>query len=480
MQVNIVTQLRGDQRLLLPTLVFLGVVSTAVGSLGAPLLPTIAILDGVSLGESQWALTISLLTGAIAAPVLGRLSDGRHRRRVIIATLAVVAAGCVLAALPLGFSGLLAGRALQGVGLGLVPLAIAAARDALPADRARPGIALLGVTTAVGLGIGYPVAGLIVEYLGLSAAFWIGAALTLVTLVGVILVVPDSPDRPHRRLDVPGAFLLTLTVTGLLLVCSQGAEWGWNSTRLLAVGAGSVVAGVVWVWWELHAEHPLVDVRLLRRPSVLAADVMVVLVGIGIYPLLSLVVRYVQTPDTAGYGFALSTAFAGLMLVPYSLASFIASRLVRRVPARIPLEMLVAAGTVILIGSMFLFLFGRAEFALLLASMTLAGFGIGVIFAVQPAQLLAGVPPEETGSANSFYQVLRYIGFSLGSALSATVLVAAIPAGAVVPQDSGYSAAAWIGIAALVVGAVVAGVLRVRTTRADRSGPPSRRPVSSP
>ncbi|WP_205683644.1 MFS transporter [Brevibacterium aurantiacum] len=241
------SELRGNQWLILPTLVFLGVVSTAVGSLGAPLLPTIARMDEVSLGDSQWALTISLLTGAVAAPVLGRLSDGHRRRPTIVGVLAIVTAGCVLAAIPLGFGWLLVGRAMQGIGLGLVPLGIAVARDALPPEKAAPGIALLGVTSAAGLGIGCPVAGVITEFLGLSAAFWAGAVLTMVALVGVILIVPDAPARPRRRLDALGAVLLTVTIAGFLLVCSQGPVWGWISMQLLSVAVISVLVGAVWV-----------------------------------------------------------------------------------------------------------------------------------------------------------------------------------------------------------------------------------------
>lgn len=94
-------------------LVFLAVVSTAVASLGGPLLPTVAAVDHVSLAASQWTLTISLLAGAVATPLLGRLGDGRRRRAVTMATVAAVLAGCLLSALPFGFAVLLAGRALQ-------------------------------------------------------------------------------------------------------------------------------------------------------------------------------------------------------------------------------------------------------------------------------------------------------------------------------------------------------------------------------
>jgi hypothetical protein len=99
--------------------------------------------------------------------------------------------------------------------------------------------------------------------------------------------------------------------------------------------------------------------------------------------------------------------------------------------------------------------------------MTLAGLGTGAVFAINPAQLHAGVPASETGSANSFYQVLRYIGYSLGSALSATLLVGAIPAGGSIPLNSGYSAAAWFGIAILVVALLTSTIFNHRGRNAQ-------------
>jgi MFS family permease len=277
--------------LLAAVLVFLAVESTAVASLGTPLLPTVQQAEHVSLAASQWALTVTLLTGAVATPLMGRLGDGRLRRRTTIGAVAVMLAGCVLSALPAGFAVFLAGRVLQGAGLGLVPLATAVARDGLPADRSRRTIAAIGVTTAVGIGVGYPLAGLLAEGLGLYAPFWFVAAVSVVALGAAVAVLPESPPRPPR-IDAAGAIVLGAGIAGLLLVLSVGAGWGWASAATLASGAASAALLAGWAVWELRARHPLIELRLLRRRPVLAANLTVFLIAVGFYPLAPLVVRF--------------------------------------------------------------------------------------------------------------------------------------------------------------------------------------------
>ncbi len=100
---------------------------------------------------------------------------------------------------------------------------------------------------------------------------------------------------------------------------------------------------------------------------------------------------------------------------------------------------------------MTLFYFARTRLWEVLLMMALAGFGVGCIFAANPLQIMRGTPPTETGSAMSFYQVLRSIGFSAGSALSATALVATIPKGGSVPTSAGYGNAALISIVFLLL-----------------------------
>jgi MFS family permease len=198
---------------------------------------------------------------------------------------------------------------------------------------------------------------------------------------------------------------------------------------------------------------------------VLAANVTAFFVAVGFYPLASLVVRYVQTPPgAAGYGFGASVVLAGLMLTPFSLASFAASRVAGPLARRSSAELVVAASCVLLIASVVLFLLARGAYWQIVVAMALDGFGVGCVYAVNPLQITGGVPAAETGSAISFYQLVRTVAYSLGSTLSATVLVLYLPRGRAFPADAGYSAAAVVCTAVLVV-ALVASVLFALTGR---------------
>src|SRR4051794_32184798 len=201
-------------RALVPVLIFLSTCVAVISSLGAPLVPAIAAATGASLAQAQWSLTITLVVGAVATPVLGRLGGGPHRRTVVLTVLGLVVLGGVLAALPLGLGWLIVGRGFQGFGLGLTPLAIATARDALTGERARSAAAALSITTAAGLGRGYPLTGLIAELGGVHAAFWSGAAIPAVALAAAAGVFPPSPPRAAPRLDVVGAGLLGAGLAG--------------------------------------------------------------------------------------------------------------------------------------------------------------------------------------------------------------------------------------------------------------------------
>ncbi|MEA2284006.1 MAG: hypothetical protein QOJ21_49, partial [Solirubrobacteraceae bacterium] len=306
-------------RVLIGALVLAAMTVSVQSTLGTPLIPTIAREQHVSLEAAQWLLTLTLLVGVVATPVLGRLGDGARRERVLLATLACVLAGSVVAATAHSFTQLLVGRGLQGIGYGTVPLCIALAREHLTGSAQRSAIATLSVSVAVGAGLGFPVTGLIAQDLDFRAAFWFGAIVSAVALVTAAVVIPRARHAGRDvSLDVPGAVLLGGGLGAIVLAISKAETWGWASRQTVGLVAGGAIALAVWIVVELRTPQPLVDLRLARIRTVLCANVAAVLIAMGMYVGMALVNRLVQTPRSAGYGFGASLVTTGLLLLPLS------------------------------------------------------------------------------------------------------------------------------------------------------------------
>ncbi|WP_460682972.1 MFS transporter [Modestobacter lapidis] len=455
-----------NHRGLVPVLLYLGMLVAVVSSLGAPLIPAIAEANDVPVSSAQWSLTITLLVGAVATPVIGRLGDGPRRRAVVLVVLAGVLAGSVLAALPFGLGWTIAGRGLQGLGLGLTPLTIATARTVLSGERSRSTVAALSVTVAAGVGLGYPVTGLIAELGGVHAAFWFGALASAGALVAAALVYPPSEQVPPRRLDAAGALLLGVGLAAGLLALGEGEDRGWTSSAVVGLAVLAVLALAAWIAWQLRAAAPLVDLRLARGRSAATAHGTALLAGLANYLLLASAPRLAQTPESTGYGFGTSIVVAGLVLLPFSVGSVVASRLARPLDRRAGPRAVLPVGAVVLGLGLLMFGLVREELWQLFVGTAVSGLGVGCMFAALPGVIVNAVPVRETGSAMSLNQVLRYIGFAVGSALSATLLEAATPEGAAYPASGGYTAIALVGCAACVAMAVLAVTLPAQPERA--------------
>lgn len=145
---------------LLPALAYAALTTAIVSSLGMLLVPTISHDMHVEVSTGQWMLTVNLLVGAVATPIMGRLSDGPHKKRLLLFSLTTILVGSIVAAAAPNFTVFLIGRALQGLTYGIVPVTIALARRYLPENQARLGISSLSVTVTTGLGLGYPLTGI--------------------------------------------------------------------------------------------------------------------------------------------------------------------------------------------------------------------------------------------------------------------------------------------------------------------------------
>lgn len=440
------------RRALFITLVMLSASTALISSLGAPLVTAVVLQEQVPLVWAQWVQTAPLLVGAVISPIVGRLGGGTRRRPVLLACLGLVALGCLLSALPLGFVGLVVGRVLQGFGIGVLPLAMAAARDAAPPERLPQLLGVLSVSNLTFAGLGYPTTSIIATLWGVRGAFWFGLALTAVALVLAVRTLPAS-SHPDQGVDWLDGVVLAAGTLALMLAISQASRWGWTSTPFVVLAlAGFVLLGL----WAVRAwglPDPMVDLQQAVRRGALGANLVALLVGAGVYVLITLMVQLVQAPRESG-GLASSPLFAGLMLVPYAICGFGGNRVARRIAGRWGPERVLPLGSLAYLGAILVFAVDRDGWLQIAVAMGIAGLGAGGTFAMIPVVVVRHVPAHDTSSALSANQVVRFFGFAAGSALAATVLDALSPGETLAPHA--FTMAALVGAGLALASAVCA------------------------
>ena len=473
-----------QRRFIGPSLIFASIAISVIGTLGAPLVPTIARDEHVSLELAQWIFTTPPLVAALATPVLGRLGDGARRDRVLHGTLAMTCLGCVVTAAGPSFAWLIAGRALQGVGLAALALTVALAREHLAGARQEHTIRWIAVGSGAGAALGFPATALAAQELGFRGAFWLAAVVIGAMLAFVWAAVPRSPRGTRSvPLDLPGAALLGFGLVGILLAISRANTWGWGSPQTLVLAGGGLVLLAIWVVVELRIEHPLIDLRLARIPALLVANVGGMAIMFGMYGGVSLINRLTQTPTSVAYGLGGSIVLAGVILAPMGAATVASMPFTRLLASRVGIQGVLPIGAATAAATYFALaaIGDRTAVELALAS-GLVGLAIGWTFAVIPSIIVAHVPPERTGSAMSLHQVLRGTGAAAGSAVSITILGAYVPIGAGYPTEEGYVVAFLVAGLACGVSAIAAAIVLPRTRRqpAQHAATPSAESLVGP
>ena len=402
-----------------------------------------------------WTLTGYLVSAAVFTPIVGRLGDMFGKRRMLVLSLSVFAAGSVVAALGSSLELVVAGRVLQGVGGGVLPLCFGIIRDEFPADRVSRSIGLVSATIGIGGGLGLVIGGLLVDHASYHWIFWLGAVPAVLAAVLAHVLIPESPVRTPGKVDLRGAAVLAVGLVAPLMAISQASDWGWLDPRTLGLFALGIVVLAGWVVLQLRTAEPLADVRLLAKRPVLMTNVATLLVGFGMFGSFTLLPQLTEAPESTGYGFGLTATGLGLLMLPGALVMLFAGPLSgvianRRGP-RVPLGL----GALVAAVGLTLLAVDHGSEASIIAYNTILSVGIGLAFAAMPNLIVAAVPLERTGEATGFNAVVRSVGASLGSQVTASVLAGSAAAGSSVPADSGFTAAFAVGAAVAVVAAAV-------------------------
>ncbi|MFB9315212.1 MFS transporter [Nocardioides plantarum] len=422
-----------------------------------PVLPTIEAALDTDQATVTWVLTAYLLSASVFTPIIGRIGDKVGKERMLVVALVALAVGSLLAALAPSIGVLIAARAIQGIGGGVLPLTFGIIRDEFPRDKVAGAVGTSAALLAVGGGIGLVLAGPIVDVLSYHWLFWIPMVMTVLAALAAYFFVPESPERTAGRINVSSALLMSSWLVTLLLAVSQGHSWGWGSPITVGLFVATAVLLPVWVRAEARSDSPLIDMRMMRIPTVWTVNLVSLLFGMGMYSMFAFLPQFLQTPDdVTGYGFGASVTQSGLMLLGQTVATFLAGIYSGRLAARFGSKaVLVVGATLTAFGTLGLVV-AHDQLWMVLAETTVLGLGFGLSFAAMSNLIVDAVPQSQTGVASGMNANIRTVGGALGSAVLASVVTAnARPDG--LPVEAGYTH----GFGVLVVTSTLAALVAV-------------------
>ncbi len=446
-----------NQSAIIFVLAFAGLTSSFMFTLVVPIQAQLPVLLNASREDSAWVITSTLLAAAIIAPISGRLGDMYGKRRIVIILLIAMILGSMLAASSSQLVLVIIGRTLQGSMTGVIPLGISILRDVLHQNRVDTAIAINSATMGVGGSIGMPLSAYVTEIGDWHLLFWLSAALGVLCLVLVIIFIPPSTLRTEGKFDYVGAFLLTIGLVGLLLAISRGNEWGWLAPMTLLTGVGGIVVLLVWGWYEMRIDEPLLDLRVAGRRPVLLTNLVGICMGFAMFAGNVAFPQRLQMSVESGSGFGLSLFVATLVIMPTGIVMMAVAPISGRLARVMGPRVLLITGAAAQVAAYGMVAISDAHIWMIFVSSFLVGLGIGFGFAGMPMVIMRSVPQSETGASNGINALFRSFGTSVAAAVIAVVLAASATEfnGAEVPSVEGFQLTYILATAVAFVGLIL-------------------------
>jgi EmrB/QacA subfamily drug resistance transporter len=437
-------------------------------------LNTLSIDLHTSLDSIQWVVTAYLLALAAVIPISGWATRRFGTKRLYIAAIILFTLGSALCGMAWSTASLVAFRVLQGIGGGLIlPVGQTALARAAGPRRIGRAMSMVGIPTVLAPIIGPTVGGLLLEHLSWHWIFYVNIPVGIVAVVVSLRFLPTDRPEPGGRLDLTGLALLAVGLPAAIYGLAE-IQSG-HTVRWVASLLGGVALIVGFAWHARRVPEPLLDIRLYRKPTFVAASVATFCLGAAVFGGMILLPLYYQNVRGT------DPVVTGLLLIPQgigvAISMGITGRLVDRVGGGI-----VALGGVI-ITSLFtlplVFIGAHTSYVWIGATLVGRGFGVGASMMPAMAAAFAVLRPDEIHDASPQLNVIQRVGGSMGTAilaviLSHNILDASAPSGGKPPTRAALARAFgntfWWALGITAAAAVPAAFLMVSERQTRRRG----------
>ncbi|MFF5026738.1 MFS transporter [Streptomyces collinus] len=392
--------------------------------------------------ELLWIVDVYPLVCASLLILFGTLGDRIGRRRVLLLGYALFGVASAVAALAPSAPTLILARALLGVGGAMImPATLSILRQVFPDRRERAlAIGIWSAVAAVGAAVGPLLGGFLLEHFWWGSVFLVNIPLMLVSLPVGRLLLPESRGDRDGPWDVVGALMAAGGLFGVVLGVKRlgGGEPVAGLLTLVPLLLGGTLI-VLFVRRQARRAHPLVDLRMFRRPAYSTSVGCIVLAMLALVGLELIAAQYLQLV------LGLSPLQTGLRLLPLTVAAMAAglagARMLRRFGPRrmVCFGFCLTAAAVLTLTAM-----GPADDAgLLLSGFVLLGFGLETTLFGAYESMLSEAPAGQAGGAAAIGETSYQLGAGIGIALLGSVMNASYAPGlASVPGVPSHASAA--------------------------------------
>ena len=397
-------------------------------------LPSIERDLHVSISELEWIVTAYALTFAALLITGGKLGDLYGRKLIFVVGIGIFTASSLACGLAPNAGVLIGARMVQGVGAALMnPASLSIITATFPPRERGQAIGIWAGVSAMALAIGPLVGGVIVENLNWNWIFFINVPVGIVGIVVSWLVIKESRDMSHEQsVDLPGLVTSSLGLFALTYALIEGNSHGWTSPEILSLFAAAAVLLVAFVVVEHRQRLPMLDLDLFKIGSFTGANIVAMLVSLGMFGVFFFVSLYVQ--NILGY----SPTQAGALFLPMTILIIIVAPIAGRLSDRIGSRWLMGAGMIIV--GISLLLYQRvglhSDVWTLLPSMLLGGVGMAMTMSPMTAAAMGSVPVDKAGVGSGVLNSFRQMGGSLGIALMGAIVASYVSASPRSPEGA--------------------------------------------
>ncbi|MET4781595.1 EmrB/QacA subfamily drug resistance transporter [Glaciihabitans sp. UYNi722] len=427
-------------------------------------LPSIQRQLGFGFGALEWVVNVYTLAIAAFTLLAGHLSDRAGAKRVFLSGLAIFIIGSIASGVVFNVGFLIASRAVQGLGAGLVaPASLALIATAFPDHRRGTALGVWAGVSASALGIGPLIGAAITDTLGWNWIFLLNVPLGILAWLLAKFILPKPTPQPRGgRLDVWGVVLSGVGLLSLLLALNQAN--GNGSTSTLPLLGVSILLFGLFIVRERRTPSPLVDLTVFTNRIFTGANIVTLISTAVMCSLFFFLALYLQTVV------GLTALQSGATLLPLTLTIILIAPLAGRLGDRIGNRLLVVTGMVVLaLGLLGMSRLGTgSNVVALMVWLAVTGFGIALARTPTTTMALGSAKDGAFGIAAGIFNTFQAAGLALGISLMGVILTAFGPEAAFSREQSvarhdafitGFSTALSINSAIALVGAATAFIL---------------------